>query len=433
LTYRPVVDSFPIIPSLDPASAVVFVAFFVGAVAVTTRRAAYGACALVLVTPFALYRTLFATDVTLPKAVLLGVLVGLTAYPGSARLLLRRPMPLLLGAIAFYLVATILSAFGAAHLDLALREIFKVVEYGLFFAAAYLCYRVDPDAALVVEALAAVTITVSLTALVQELIGAPSGLYVGRAIVPRIAGVLEGPNQLAGYFEVAVAGVGAWAATRRTTLIAVALFVAVCADVLTFSRSGLAGLAVVVAVVVVAGGRPAARALRPALAGFAAGLAGIACWGLYAQSANVFRMSFESAYAGGVGNRAALWQAAWKMWTAHPALGVGAGNFELELPLYGVMGVRTHANSWYLQSLAEGGVVLFAATIALIVSAIVTFARGIREASPWAVAALAATLALALHQIGDYLVFYPKVGEAWLVLLGIAAASRSVSPWAMSV
>ncbi|MBV8148154.1 MAG: O-antigen ligase family protein [Candidatus Eremiobacteraeota bacterium] len=423
MTYRPVVDVFPIVPPLDPLSAVVFVAFFAGAAFVTSRRAAYGACVLVLITPFALYHTLFAADVTLPKAVLLGVLAGLTTYPGTARLLLRRPMPLLLGAIAFYLLATALSGLGALHLDLALRETFKVVEYGLFFVAAYLCYRIDPDGPLVIGALAAVTIVVSLTALAQEFLGAPSGLYVGRAIVPRVAGALEGPNQLAGYFEVAIAAAGAWAASRRTTLIAVALFLATAADVLTFSRSGLLGLGVVALVVLAAGGRSAARSLRPALAGFVAGLAGIAGWGVYAQSANVFRVSFESAYAGGVGNRAELWLAAWKMWSAHPLLGIGAGNYELELPLYGVMGVRTHANSWYLQSLAEGGLLLFAATIALIASSIATFARGIRAASPWAVAALAATIALALHQIGDYLVFYPKVGEAWMVLLGLAAAS----------
>jgi hypothetical protein len=38
-------------------------------------------------------------------------------------------------------------------------------------------------------------------------------------------------------------------------------------------------------------------------------------------------------------------------------------------------------------------------------------------------AALAATVALALHQTVDYLVFYPKVGGAWWLLIGIAAAS----------
>jgi O-antigen ligase len=116
------------------------------------------------------------------------------------------------------------------------------------------------------------------------------------------------------------------------------------------------------------------------------------------------------------------------MWRARPILGVGAGNFEFALPAYGVFGVRTHANSWYLQSLAEGGIVLFGATIALlaaIVGSLLSCAarKNFREAPPWAIAALASTAALALHQIVDYLVFYPKVGSAWWLLVGIAAAA----------
>jgi len=49
----------------------------------------------------------------------------------------------------------------------------------------------------------------------------------------------------------------------------------------------------------------------------------------------------------------------------------------------------------------------------------------LRDGSPWVVAALAASLALALHQIVDYLVFYPKVAAAWWLLLGIGAAAMT--------
>jgi len=36
-------------------------------------------------------------------------------------------------------------------------------------------------------------------------------------------------------------------------------------------------------------------------------------------------------------------------------------------------------------------------------------------------------VALALHQIGDYLIFYPKVGEWWWIALALGAAELSAT------
>jgi O-antigen ligase len=425
LTYHPVVDRFAIPVPLDPLSTALFVAVFAGAVLLTARRPAYGLCGLILATPFALYREVAGTTVTLPKVVLLGVLIGLSAFPGCAARLRDRPMPLLLGVLAIYAAICALSGIGAEHRAATARETLKVLEYAAVFAVAYLCRRLDPDDRPIVAAVAVATILVALSALAQEVAGAPSGLYVGKAIVPRIAGVLEGPNQLAGYFQIAISAVGAWTLARRAALLDLALILGVCADVLTFSRAGLLGLAVVGAILLIAGGRGAARALRPALFGLMAGIGIVGWWAFYAHTVNVLRISLaESSYAGGVGDRGELWRAAWRMWLRHPLLGVGAGNYELDLPQYGVFGVRTHANSWFLQSLAEGGIALFAATLASIAAIVATFAPQARRASsPWVLAAFTASCALALHQIADYLVFYPKVGGAWWLLLGLGAAA----------
>ena len=95
MTYHPVIDQFPVIPPLDPWSGAVFAAAFVAAVVLTTRRPAYGLCALILVTPFALYREVFATAMTLPRPVLLGVLAGLTTYSGCWKTLRSRSALLL--------------------------------------------------------------------------------------------------------------------------------------------------------------------------------------------------------------------------------------------------------------------------------------------------------------------------------------------------
>jgi O-antigen ligase len=431
LTYRPVVDHVAIPTPLDPFSAVIFVAAFLAATMLTARRPAYGLCALLLATPIAFAHDLAATTITLPKCVLLGVLLGLTTYAGTAGVLRRRPAPLLLGVLAFYILATAITTLDAAHPAAVIRETLKWVEYAAVFVAAYCCYALDADDAALVAAAAVAGILVSLSALVEEIAGAPSGVYVGAAIVPRIAGLLEGPNQLSAYCTIAVATLGAWALVRRTALLDVALGLVVFADILTFSRAGIVSLPVVAATVVLWAGRRAWPALRPAMVGAVAGIAGAVWWAIYAHTPGILRVSLaSSAYAGGVGNRDELWGAALRMWRDRPLFGVGAGNFELDLPEYGVYGVRTHANSWYLQSLAEGGIVLFSATLAMVGASIGAFVENplvarLRLQSPWVVAALAASVALALHQIVDDFVFYPKVGGAWFLLLGIAAAANA--------
>jgi O-antigen ligase len=431
LTYRPVVDHVAVPNPLDPFSAVLFVAAFFAVAILTARRPAYGLCALLLATPVAFAHDIAATTITLPKCVLLGVLLGLTTYVGVARVLRRRPAPLLFGALAFYILTTALTALDAAHPAAVIRETLKWVEYAAVFVAAYCCYALDADDAVLVAAAAAAGIIVALSALVQEIAGAPSGLFVGAAIVPRIAGLLEGPNQLSAYCTIAVATLGAWALVRRTALLDVALGLVVFADILTFSRAGIVSLPVVGAIVVLWAGRRAWPALLPAIVGAVAGIAGAVWWAIYAHTPGILRVSLaSSAYAGGVGNRDELWGAALRMWRAHPLLGVGAGNFELDLPEYGVYGVRTHANSWYLQSLAEGGIALFSATLVMAGASIGAFLEKpfvarLRVQSPWVIAALAASLALALHQVVDDFVFYPKVGGAWFLLLGIAAAASA--------
>lgn len=431
MTYRPVVDQFVFPVALDPWSAAFFVAVFVATALLASRRAAYGLCALILTVPIALYRDVLGTTATIPKAALLGVLLGLSTYGGNLQRLRRRPTPILLGALGLYFVITALTLLDAAHRGATIRETLKIAQYILLFVAAYLCYALDRDDKLLTGAVAIAAIVVSLSALAQEIIGAPSGLYIGAAIIPRIAGLLEGPNQLSAYFEVATAILGAWALVRPSRLLNVALVLVVCADVLTFSRAGLIGLAIIAGLLALVAGKARLAALRPALYGLIAGLIGTAWWAIYAHTPGVLRVSLEpTLYAGGVGNRGELWRAAWRMWLHFPLLGVGAGNYELELAQYGVYGVRTHANSWYLQSLAEGGLALFAATLALLAAAIASFSgkglgQRLRAGSPWIVAALAATIALAVHQFVDYLIFYPKVGAAWMLLLGTAAAAAA--------
>lgn len=421
---HPVIAGPVVYPPLDPLGLICYAAFFIVVTLITMRRAAYGACVLVAAAPFALYQDALGETITLPKVGLLAVLLALSSYRGAfAPLAARTPLRLLTAGI-FVLCATLLSFVHALHAVPVLRETLKLVEYLATFCAVVAAYRLDPDRNLIGNVAAATALVVAVLALAQELVGAPSGMWINGSVVPRIAGPLEGPNQLAGFLDIAIPLVLALAITRRTPLYVTAAFFCVWADVLTFSRSGLLAAAVACIIVLVTLRRSTGVALGTLVAGVVCGIVVDVVWTVHvhAGAASAFRLTSASTdYAGGVGNRRELWHAAITLWKRHPLFGVGAGNFELEIPLTGLQGVRTHANSLYIQSLVEGGVAMICATLWLVYTSIAAFVRD-RLESPFVLAALAGSVALALHQVLDFLTFYPKVGLEWWMVMALAAA-----------
>lgn len=407
----------------DPISAIVFTAFFAGVTLAAIQRPIYGLCALIAAQPFAFYQVLPHTDVTLSKTALAALLLALAVSPGSfGALRSARARPLLVAGIALC-AATMLTLPIAAYHNPVIRETLKALEYVLIFCAALCAYRADPDRALVRTTIFATVAAVCALALAQEIVGAPSALLMNGHPVPRIAGPLEGPNQLAGFFDIALPLVFAFAVDEPAAAAYVLLAAIVCTDLLTFSRGGALGATTGIAIVALMRRRNLLPGFAAMFAGLIAGAGVASVWGGVAHAIGLSRFwdFSETRKAGGVGRRSVLWHAALTLWERHPLLGVGAGNFERELPSAGLRGVRTHANNLYLQSLAEGGIPLLAATLGTIYAAIATFARRTAR-SPLALAALAATFALAIHQCVDLLVFYPKIGGTWWLLLGIGAA-----------
>ena len=412
---------------LDPLGAIGYTAFLIAVTLLTMRRARYGLCTLIAVQPFALYQGIESTMITLPKVALVGVMLGLlTRRDAFVPIGERAPWRIVIAGI-FVLAATVVSFVHAAYHDAVLRETLKILEYIVLFCAVVAAYRWDPDRRSVRATILITAIVVAALALAQEIIGSPSAMLLNGHPIPRIAGPLEGPNQLAGYFDVALPLTLALAIDEPATLANVALALMALADVLTFSRGGSLGAIAGVATVALVARR---RLLQPFTAlgvGLAAGLGVALSWGIVAHSIGLARFwDFrESDYGGGVGTRTELWRAAWRLWLKHPIFGVGAGNFEREIPRTGLQGVRTHANSLYLQSLVEGGLFLFAASLWLVYTSIATFARE-QLRSPFVLAAFAASIALALHQIVDFLTFYPKVGGEWWIVMALGAAELSV-------
>lgn len=409
-------------PALDTLGLMFYAGFFIGVTLLTLKRPAYGACTLIAVIPFAFYQEAFDSTIRLPKVAVLAVLLGLSAYRNAFAPVAERTPWRILTAGLFVLAGTLISFVHATHTAPVIRESLKIAEYLLMFCAVVAAYRLDPDRELFARTLLGTAIAVAILALLQEIVGAPSVLLVNGHTLPRIAGPLEGPNQLAGYFDVCIPIALALTLQARSRLARIALFLTIFADILTFSRGGLIGAAAGIIAVAIPLRAHLRAALAPIIAGIAAGVAVTFSWGIVADSLGMLRWwNYESTYAGGVGTRPELWHAAIVLWKEHPLFGVGAGNFELDIPLTGLHGVRTHANSLYLQALVEGGIPLLAATLWLVYVSIETFVRE-RLESPFVVAAFGAGIALALHQIVDFLTFYPKVGAQWWALMALAAA-----------
>ncbi|HEY9179624.1 MAG TPA: O-antigen ligase family protein [Candidatus Baltobacteraceae bacterium] len=411
----------PVYPPLDTLGLIFYTAFFITVTLVTMRRAAYGACVLIAVVPFAFYQETLGENITLSKVAVLAVLLGLSAYPDAfAPVAAKAPWRILTAGV-FVICAMLISFIHATYTEPVVHEALKVLEYLLVFCAAAAAYRLDPDRRAISRTFFATGIVVAILALAQEIVGAPSALLVNGHTVTRIAGPLEGPNQLAGYLDVALPIALAFAVRERSALARVALFFLIFAEMLTFSRGGLIGAAAAIITVAVVYRSQMLAAIAPLAGGIVAGLAVMTSFAVFTDSLGMLRWwNYESTYAGGVGTRPELWRAAITLWREHPLFGVGAGNFELDIPLTGLRGVRTHANSLYLQALVEGGIPLFAATLWLVYVSIATFVRE-RLESPFVMAALAAGVALALHQVVDYLTFYPKIGTEWWILMAIGA------------
>lgn len=408
----------------------VYLLVFAGVCAATRRRPAYGIAALIAFVPFAFYRDVAGTTITFPKIALLAVLGGLALRRTGVRALGAPSTRMLLLCAGGVLAATALSLAHAAFRGPALRETFKAAEYAVLFSTVVVAARTDYDERIVRFAFSATVIAVSALALAQEVTGAPSGLWFMEHPIPRIAGPLEGPNQLSGYLGIALCAVTAFLARRDAPLERTALALGSTALVLTFSRAGVAAGFASLGLVAALSPRRNVRAIVATAAGGAlTGLSILGAWSFAAAHSVAHLLPFyerfsstgEAADPGSVGTRSQLWHAALALWRAHPVFGVGAGNFELELASAGYAGVRTHANSLYLQSLVEGGLPLFAATIALVVASIARFWRGPFN-EPLVVAALAASAGFALHQMFDLLVFFPKIGELWWIVLALGAA-----------
>ena len=397
------------------------VAFFaliaIAAGILTYRRPALGVGMLILCAPFAEARYILGTSITVPKAALVGLVIALVAHRTSLRVLSERPVRLLLIAFAAVLAAIVLSVIEAQHHDAVAREFLKWIEYAIAFAAVVVAFAYDPDDRPIWGALIAIAFVEFGEAVFQLLFGAASGVIISTHDLPRVAGSLEGPNQFAGWLNILLPVLFARMLTDRNPWLVTAVILATVSEAATLSRSGIVA-AIVAAAVVLFVTRPSRRVGFSFAAGAAIVAAILITLGLSIGLEARFFSLAEVPQPDHLGTRAILWQAALDLWRTSPVVGIGAGNFEFDTGMVGHPEVHTHANSLYLQALSETGLIGLGATLFMVWAVIATFARSFSR-RPIVIGVFAANVALALHQVFDYLWFFPKVGMFWAILLAI--------------
>jgi hypothetical protein len=408
---------------VDVSSALIYLACALGVALLTWRRPSLGVASLLVLAPFDLARYVGPTTITTLKAGVLGMVIALALGRPNLAAFRTVPVRVMLAAFAALLVSIALSAMHAQHIGPVVREGLKNAEYLLLFVAAVAAFGADPDDRPFWRTLELAVVLVCSSALAEYVLGAHSGIFLhGQSIVvPRIAGALEGPNQLAGYLDVALPVLLARALVHRDGLLVGVIVLATVTDLLTISRAGIGG-ALIGSIVVIAVLRPPGRYVwRYAVAVIAFLVVALEFVLRAGVPAGYFSLGQATQSADHLANRSQLWRAAVELWKTSPLVGVGAGNYELDLSQVGLTGVRTHSNSIYLQSLAEGGAFGLLATIALFGATIWTLASGgVRR--PLVVGALGATFALAAHQTLDDVFLFPKVASVYWLVTGVAVA-----------
>ena len=136
---------------------------------------------------------------------------------------------------------------------------------------------------------------------------------------------------------------------------------------------------------------------------------------------------------GGLGPRAGVYRYAWGLIQGSPWLGIGGGNWPLEVgraPFHlSRFWFRTHTHSLPLQIWVEAGAIGLLASAAMFAVPVATVLRGIRACDPaWrgvAIGAAAGVLGLLAHNVVHYFLRQPADGIPTGLLLGWAVAAVS--------
>lgn len=349
----------------------------------------------------------------------------------ARRPVLALPLVLLVGAM----LVSVLGTFSLQH---SAKEIVKWLEV----LALYLLVARDVSGGwrwVLVLAILASGMLAAWQGIYQFLlrVGPEEFLLFGRFM--RAYGTFDQPNPYAGYLgltlplavglvAVAVLSAGPWPRGGRWLMAGLAAASGLCmlaALIMSWSRGAWLGFAAAVASMVLA---VVARSGRGAvlIALLVAVVAYVLLGGGLAQvpPSLVQRFSDFAPYLGvldvrgveitdanfAVLERMAHWQSAWAMWTDHPWLGIGIGNYEPLYPRYALPlwpYALGHAHNYYLNIAAETGLLGLLAYVVLWSVALVAAWQAARRSTGWewglALGVLGVLAHLSVHNVFDNL------------------------------
>ena len=423
-----------------PVSAIGIGALALGVAALARPRVAL--VLLIFSIPFSSYTKVSfgPIDVTATD-VLVGVLMAAWLIPAlAARRLELRVGPTIVASFGL-LAAMLVSSVMALDFPSAAEEMIKVAEVAAIalYGACYV--RTPGDVRFLVLTLLAAGAAEASVGLFQSVTSrGPESFALGGFI--RAYGDFAQPNAFAGYLSMILPfGVAMALLPSRERPLIIAATLLVGAGILSsWSRGALVGVAGALALVALVWSPTTRRVLAITIAaGVAAvtfGVAGLVPRDVTERVAVLFE-NFLTFNAGSVEvtpanfalvHRLAHWQAAWAMFQANPLIGVGPGNFDTAYQLYHLQRWPLslgHAHNYYLNTLAELGIIGFAALIAFLAT---VFGR-IWQAMKWSgsgpsvfraatVGALGAAVTLSAHNAFDNMLIH-GIGVQFGLILGM--------------
>jgi O-antigen ligase len=308
--------------------------------------------------------------------------LGTLATKSDSRADFLREHPYITTVLVSLLAWAGLSAVWSEQPGAAVDAVFRLSLNAILFLVVFTAIRTPQDATRV---FAAFVIGATAAALIAVMTGTGPVAYGQTA---RISGEAENANELASTLVASLAlALGLIFTTKRSPILRLCATgcaaIALTGIVLTVSRSGLVALGIAGIAAIVFAGR-----WRPRVVLISIGVA-LTAVVYFATIAPESARERVTELKGGTG-REDIWTVGWRMFEAHPAHGVGAGNFPTSSIHYllepgaltrsdFIVDTQKVAHNVYLETLAELGVVGGVLLGALLISLLVTAYRAVRQ------------------------------------------------------